>query len=86
MTLPEPIWWSGDAPAAWLQAIGSLIAIGIAIYLPLHQRSTANQDARAEEARQTKEHVKSMTAAPKSGNLGLPAGARTRGANSGPIS
>ena len=56
-------WWSSDAPAAWLQAVGSLIAIGIAIGVPVYQRRASSDDARSEEARRSKEHIKRMTVA-----------------------
>jgi hypothetical protein len=36
--------WAGETPAAWAQAIGSLIGLGTAIWVPLHVRDRDSRD------------------------------------------
>jgi hypothetical protein len=47
---------------AWVQAIGSVLAILVAVWLPAHQRSRSLGDIEADHARQEKEHLKRLTA------------------------
>jgi hypothetical protein len=52
ITCAQNIWDLGKADwAAWFQAIGSLVAIVIAIYVPYAQRKNAEQETRFDRAR-----------------------------------
>lgn len=55
-------WLSDSGAAAWVQAIGSVVAILVAIWVPAWQRQFALRDARAERAGQEKEHLRRLTA------------------------
>jgi hypothetical protein len=48
--------------AAWVQAVGLIIAIGIAVWLPWWQRRRALRDALSDRARQEKEHLRRLAA------------------------
>jgi nitroreductase len=56
-------WLSDPTAPAWFQAIGSIVAIGVAVAVPWWQRRNALHDARTERARDEKEHVKRLCAA-----------------------
>jgi heme exporter protein D len=56
-------WLSDPTAPAWFQAIGSIIAIVVAIVVPWWQRHNALHDARTERARNDKDHVKRLCAA-----------------------
>jgi heme exporter protein D len=55
-------WFSDAATPAWVQAIGSLIAILIAVFVPWRQRKNVLRDAAADRVRQEKEHLQRLTA------------------------
>ena len=55
-------WLSDPSAPAWVQAVGTIIALAFAIGIPVWQRSRSLRDARAEQARQTKQHLKRITA------------------------
>lgn len=55
-------WLSDPNTPAWVQAVGSVIAILVAVWVPARQRSNSLRDAIAERERQRKEHLKRVTA------------------------
>lgn len=56
-------WLSNANTPAWVQAIGSVLAILVAVWIPAHQRSTSLHDAETDRARQEKERLKRLTTA-----------------------
>jgi len=56
---------TGTDVAAWVQAIGSIIAILVAIAIPAWQRWASLRDARTDQCQQAKERAKRMVAALK---------------------
>jgi hypothetical protein len=55
--------WASDPSApAWVQAIGSILAILIAITIPAWQRRKSQNDAKIERAREGKERLKRLVA------------------------
>lgn len=55
-------WFSDPALPAWVQAIGSILAILVAVFVPWAQRRNALRDAAADRLRQEKEHLRRLTA------------------------
>ena len=50
-----PKWLSDPSTPAWVQAVGSVLAILVAVWIPARQRSKTLRDAQAEKARLEKE-------------------------------
>lgn len=46
--------WSSKDLAAWMQAIGAILAVGVAIYIPAKQRANARADVERELRRKAK--------------------------------
>jgi len=59
-------WLSSDTAPAWMQAIGSVIAIFVAVWIPARQRSNSLRDAHAERAQQLKDFRQRLTIGLKS--------------------
>ena len=55
-------WLSSSSLLAWTQAIGSILALLIAIWIPAWQRLNAQRDARAERAREERVHLSRLSA------------------------
>lgn len=62
-------WLSDPMAPAWVQACGSIatvivsiVTIVVAVWIPAHQRKKAIGDARAEQNRQEREHLRRLTA------------------------
>jgi hypothetical protein len=53
--------WSQLNPA-WVQAVGSLLALGVAIAAPALQHRSARKDARVQRARERKERLERLIA------------------------
>lgn len=52
-TLIWAVWpekWRGEGGAAWVQAIGAIVAIAIAIWVPARQAQSARREARRDKA------------------------------------
>src|SRR6266508_540087 len=58
-----PWWFSDPTTPAWVQAVGSLVAILIAVFVPWSQRRNALRDAANDRARQEREHLQRLTTA-----------------------
>lgn len=58
-----PTWLSDANAPAWVQAVGSVLAILVAIWVPARQRSTLHLDAQAERMREEREHRRRLTVA-----------------------
>jgi heme exporter protein D len=56
-----PTWLSNASTPAWVQAVGSVLAILVAVWIPARQRSNLLRDAQAERTRQEKEHRRRLT-------------------------
>jgi hypothetical protein len=54
--------WSDPNAPAWVQAIGTIVAILIAIAVPAWQRHAARKDAKIERMREAKEHLERLVA------------------------
>jgi hypothetical protein len=54
-------WLSSPNTPAWVQAIGSVLAILVAVWIPARQRVNSIRDAQAERERQEKERRRSLT-------------------------
>lgn len=54
-------WLSNANTPAWVQAVGSVLAILVAVCLPAWQRSKSLRDAAADRARQDREHLHRLT-------------------------
>jgi hypothetical protein len=54
-------WLSNANAPAWVQAVGSVLAILVAVLLPAWQRSKSLRDAAADHARQEREHLHRLT-------------------------
>jgi len=55
--------WLADSSApAWVQAVGSIVAIFVAVLIPWRQRRNALRDAAADRTREEREHLRSLTA------------------------
>jgi hypothetical protein len=54
-------WLFDSSTPAWLQAVGSVLAILIAVWVPSRQRLNSLQDAQAERKRQDREHRRHLT-------------------------
>lgn len=57
-----PKWLSDPSTPAWVQAVGSVLAILVAVWIPARQRSKTLQDAQVERARLEREHRKRLAA------------------------
>lgn len=55
-------WLSDASTPAWVQAIGSLVAILIAVLVPWFQRRNALRDVATDRARQQKDHLQRLVA------------------------
>src|SRR5436853_5799720 len=55
--------WSDPNAPAWVQAIGTIVAVLIAIAVPAWQRHTARTDAETERTREAKERLERLIAA-----------------------
>lgn len=55
--------WSDPNAPAWVQAIGTIVAVLIAVAVPAWQRHSARKDAKAERAREAKERLERLVAA-----------------------
>jgi hypothetical protein len=56
-----PQWLSDPAAPAWVQAVGSVIAILVAVFIPWFQRRNTLRDAAKERARQEKDHLQRLS-------------------------
>ena len=54
--------FSSETAPAWVQAVGSVVAILVAIWIPARQRRNALRDAAAERLRENVEHLRRLTA------------------------
>jgi hypothetical protein len=57
------LWLSGSNAPAWVQAIGSVLAILVAIAIPMIQRAVAARDAKEERNRQRMDRLARLSAA-----------------------
>src|SRR5262249_22860503 len=58
----SPSCLSSSSLPAWTQAIGSILAILVAIWVPAWQRRNAQRDPRAEQAREVRIHLSRLSA------------------------
>jgi hypothetical protein len=54
-------WLCDPGAPAWVQAVGSVIAVLIAVWIPARQRRNSLRDASTDRQRQEKEHLKRLT-------------------------
>jgi heme exporter protein D len=57
-----PRWLSDTAAPAWVQAVGTIVAILIAVLVPWWQRRNVLKDAATDRALREKEHLRRLTA------------------------
>lgn len=55
-----PKWLADPAAPAWVQAVGSIIAILVAVFVPWRQRRNVLRDATADRIRQERDHLQRL--------------------------